>query len=229
MAATERTAEQAKADNIAAMGQPLGEQYSALWQELVWLYRIWGEYVDLYGTRPSRVELLNRAAGSFFRVVQDALWEQTILHIARLTDPAMSARKPNLSIRGLLSVIDDPKAKDAVSKAVDKALEASAFCRDWRNRRIAHRDLALALERHSQALAPASRAQVRSALDRIADVMNAVSMHYLDSETHFEGNLHSGGASLLCLLDSALELQAERYARLKRGEFRPEDLKRKEL
>jgi hypothetical protein len=151
------------------------------------------------------------------------------LHIARLTDPAMSAGKPNLSIQGLLAVIDDPRAKENVSKAVEAALSASAFCRDWRNRRIAHRDLDLALERHPQPLAPASRAQVRSALDRIADVVNAVSMHYLDSETHFEGSLHSGGASLLYLLDSALELQAERYARLKRGEYRPEDLKRKEL
>jgi hypothetical protein len=230
MTASERTAAEAKADNIAVMGQSLGEQYSALWQELVWLYRVWGEYVELYGTKPSRVELLNRAAGSFFRVVQDGLWEQTLLHIARLTDPAMSAGKPNLSIRSLLSAIDDPTAKDAVSKRIDEALEASAFCRDWRNRRIAHRDLDLALERPSQPLAPASRVQVRSALDRIADVMNAVSQHYLDSETHFESTLHpGGGASLLYLLDSALELRAERDARLKRGDYRPEDFQRKEL
>lgn len=227
---TERTAAEAKADNIAAMGQSLGEQYSALWQELVWLYRIWGEYVELYGTKPSRVELLNRAAGSFFRVVQDALWEQTLLHIARLTDPAMSAGKPNLSIQSLLSVIEDPKANDAVSKRVDEALKTSVFCRDWRNRRIAHRDLDLALERHPQPLAPASRAQVRNALDRIADVLNAVSQHYLDSETCFEGDLYfGGGVPLLYLLDSGLELQAERDARLSRGEYRPEDFQRKEL
>jgi len=229
MTSGERTASQAKADHIAAMGQPLGEQYSALWQELVWLYRIWGEYEDLYGTKPSRVELLNRAAGSFFRVVQDALWEQTLLHIARLTDPPRSAGKPNLSIQGLLSVIEDSKAKETVSKEVDKALNASDFCRDWRNRRIAHRDLDLALERHPQALAPASRAQVRNALDSIAKVMNAVSMHYLDNETHFKGRLHSGGASLLYLLDTALEVIAEKRARLERGEYRPEDFQRKEL
>lgn len=154
MASTERTAEQAKADNVAAMGQSLGEQYTALWQELAWLYRVWGEYVDLYGTKPSRVDLLNRSAGGFFRVVQDALWEQVLLHIARLTDPAMSSGKTNLSIQSLLSVTDD-KLKDTVSKHVDEALRASAFCRDWRNRRIAHRDLDLALDRHPQALAPA--------------------------------------------------------------------------
>jgi len=226
----ERTAEEAKADNIAAMGQALGERYSALWQELVWLYRIWGEYVDLYGTKASRVELLNRASGSFFRVVQDALWEQTLLHIARLTDPATSAGKANLSIQSLLAVIDDARAKDAISQGIDEALRASAFCRDWRNRRIAHRDLDLALERHPQPLAPASRVQVRNALDRIADVLNAVAHHYRDSETHFEGSLHpGGGASLLYLLDISLELRADKEARLKRGEYRPEDFQRKDL
>lgn len=227
---TERTAAEARADNIAAMGQELGERYSALWQELVWLYRIWGEYVDLYGTKPSRVELLNQAAGSFFRVVQDALWEQTLLRIARLTDPATSVGKANLSVQSLLLAIDDIDAKDVVSRRIDEALKASAFCRDWRNRRIAHHDLDLALERHPQPLAPASRAQVRNALDRIADVLNAVSQHYRDSETHFEGSLYpGGGASLLYLLDAALELRAERDARFKRGEHRPEDFIRKEL
>jgi len=228
--ATERTAVQAKADNIAAMGQPLGEQYSALWQELVWLYRIWGEYIDLYGTKPSRVELLNLAAGSFFRVVQDALWEQTLLHIARMTDPPKSAGKTNLSLLSLRDAIGDAKARYTVSQRVEEALQASSFCRDWRNRRIAHRDLDVALERHPQPLAPASRAQVRTALDRIAGVLNAVSQHYLDSETHFEGRLHPGGGeSLLYLLDKALEVRAERDARLKRGDYRPEDLQRKEL
>jgi hypothetical protein len=97
--ATERTAEEAKAHYISVMGQPLGEVYASLWQELALLHRNWNEYVELFGSKPSRVELLNRAAGSFFRAVQDALWEQTLLHIARLTDPPASVGKSNLSIR----------------------------------------------------------------------------------------------------------------------------------
>ncbi|HZV82065.1 MAG TPA: hypothetical protein VFF53_07865, partial [Geobacteraceae bacterium] len=88
-----RTAEEARANYIEHMGEPLGSVYHCLWQELAWLYSKWNEYVTLYGAKPSRLELLNDAAPHFFRVVQDALWEATILQIARLTDPPKSAGK----------------------------------------------------------------------------------------------------------------------------------------
>ena len=77
------------------MGEELGSLYHALWQEVVWLHTEWGEYVQLYGTKPSRIRLLNEAAPSFFRLVQDGLFETTVLKIARLTDPPKSLGKPN--------------------------------------------------------------------------------------------------------------------------------------
>ena len=229
MSSGARTAEEAKADNINAMGRPVGEQYSALWQELVWLYAVWGEYVDLYGTNVSRVELMNRAAGHFFRIVQDAVWEQILLHIARLTDPARSAGKPNLSVQSLLAIVDDPAPKGAAEAKVKAAIEAAAFCRDWRNRRIAHRDLDLVLKNPTQPLARASLLQVRNALDRIADVLNTLSQHYLHSETYFEGASVQSGTSLLHLLRSALVERDKRWARIKRGEIHPLDFKQDPL
>jgi hypothetical protein len=59
----------------------------------------WGEYVELFGTKPSRIDLRNRAAGGFFRVVQDGLWEDVLLHVARLTDAPRSGGRANLTIR----------------------------------------------------------------------------------------------------------------------------------
>ena len=57
-----------------AQGQALGEQYSALWQEVAWLHAKWGEYVELFGTKSSRVDLLNEAAPYFFGQLQYTLW-----------------------------------------------------------------------------------------------------------------------------------------------------------
>ena len=48
------------------MGEPLGKLYHALSNELAWHCLKWGEYVELVGTKPSRIDLLNRAAGGFF-------------------------------------------------------------------------------------------------------------------------------------------------------------------
>ena len=64
---TTQNASEAKAENIAKMGQELGEQFSALWQELAGLHSRWGEFVELYGSKKSRIELINHTAPAFFR------------------------------------------------------------------------------------------------------------------------------------------------------------------
>ena len=105
---TYRTAEEAKRQNIERMGEPLGSQYSELWQELVQLHMKWQEFVELFATRTTRVELINQAAPGFFRIVQDTLWEGILLHIARLTDSSPSqGRKDraNLTIQNLAPLI----------------------------------------------------------------------------------------------------------------------------
>ena len=197
-----QTAEQAKQAHIDKMGAKLGAQYSALWQELLQLHVNWKEYVELFGTKPERIALLNRAAGSFFRMLQDELFETALLHIARITDPAASpGGKENLTIQNLPALIDDQITKAKVQGLVDVAVKEGVFCRDWRNRRIAHRDLTLALEEQSaqpQPLANASRKQVSDTLKALADVMNAVAQHYLGSTTLYDFGGRLTGASVAC-------------------------------
>ena len=189
---THRTAEEVKQHHLEVMGDDLGSLYHALWNELAWLYSKWEEYVELFGTKPSRIDLINSAAGHFFRIVQDSLWEDTLLHIARLTDPPKSAGKENLTIRRLPHLIEEQTLKGKVSELIDVAVEKAAFCRDWRNRHIAHKDLGLTLSAGAEPLKPASRAKVKEALGSISDVLNALSTHYMDSTTMFEGIGGSG-------------------------------------
>jgi len=202
------------------MGEPLGILFHALWQELAWLYWKWNEYLALYGTKPSRIDLINKAAPGFFRVIQDSLWEDTILHLARLTDPPSSGGKPNLTIRRLKELINDDATSKAVASLTVKAIEATEFCRDWRNRRIAHRDLSLALSQGAEPLKAASREKVRAALSAVADVLNAVTQHYRDSTTHFDCGAGSGGAySLLYCIADGINAEKKRREKLSRGEF----------
>lgn len=225
-----RTAEEVKQQHIDAMGTELGSLYHALWNELVWLYSKWEEYVELFGTKPSRIELINSAAGRFFRMVQDSFWEDSLLHIARLTDPPKTAGKENLTIRKLPDLIVDGNLKSRVSNFVDAAVEKAEFCRDWRNRHIAHKDLQLALRTGAEPLKPASRAKVKEVLGSISDVLNALSTHYMDSTTMFEGIGDSGGAlSLLYVLDDGLRTENERRERLKAGEYRAADYQARDL
>jgi AbiU2 len=217
----DQTAEQFRKANIEKMGEDLGALYSALWQAVATIHVYWKDYVELFGTKQERIELLNQAAPAFFRMLQGELWEMSLLHIARLTDPSYTfkkSEKANLTIKALPVLIIGTKLKEEVTRLVEAAMKATEFCRDWRNRHIAHRDLKLALEQTTEPLAPASREQVTAALKALAAVLNAIGMHYLKSETGFELTpRHNGAATLLYVLDDGMRLREDQQRQLLNG------------
>lgn len=226
----ERTSDESRQDCIKAMGDQLGRLYYALFNELAWLHFKWGEYFELFGTKPTRIDLINRAAGDFFRIVQDALWEESLLHIARLTDSPRSAGKDNLSIRALPKLIANAKIRESVQKSINAVLASSEFARDWRNRHIAHRDLKLALAEGAEPLKPASRVAVEDALADLSEVLNTISRTLMDSTTIYNGlGARHGAVSLLYVLDDGLRVEQDRRDRLKKGEHRGDDYARRDV
>ena len=158
------------------------------------------------------------------------MWEDVLLHVARLTDPPKSAGKSNLSIQALAALINNPETKVEVMLRTDKALLASEFCRDWRNRHIAHRDLRLALEQGAEPLKPASRLKVSEAMKALASVLNAVASHYLQSTTFFDfGAEHGGAMSLLYIVDVGLNAERSKREHLKSGHYDPDAYKPRDL
>ncbi len=217
---TEREVQQ---EYVAGMGQELGNVFFRLRNETVMLHWKWGEFVALFGTKPERIELLNEAAGAFFWVVQDTLWEDVLLRIARLTDPPQSVRKDNLTLARLPALIAAPIGAE-VERLFLECAAKSAFARDWRNRRIAHSDLALALEQQSATpLAAASRKHVNDALAAFVALLNAVQVHYLRSEAMYELHTHGDAVSLLYVLRDGLKADEERMRRIKSGNGTPDD------
>lgn len=226
----DRTADESKAHAIQLMGAPLGEVYSALWQEVAVIHSTWAEYVELFGTKESRIDLLNQAAPRFGRLIQDTLWERVILHIARLTDPPQSMGKGNLSIQSLPTLVDTPAVRDRVAGLVAGAISEAAFARDWRNRRLAHRDLQLALNPSATPLQSGSRLSVKTVLKSFGAVLDAVSLHYMDSTTYWDFHGAPGGAlSLLYVIDDGLTADRARRDRLREGKFFPDDYKPRDL
>lgn len=218
-----QTADEAKAECIAKLGADLGEHYSALWQELAWIHSKWVEYVTLFGANEQRIEMLNETAPRFFRTVQDSLWEDVLLHLARLTDSPRSAGKDNLSVRRLPST-ELLKAEPQFAQLVAASVSATNFARDWRNRRLAHRDLALALGKQVEPLAPASRLAVSEALTALVAVMNWIAGKFLDTTTMFDMR-DTDAEALLYVIRDGLRFDTERRERVKSGQWRSDDLK----
>jgi AbiU2 len=226
------TAEDIRAQNVAAMGQDMGEIYSALWQQLTWLYQKWGQFVEAFGTSPERIKTFNDAAPGFFGTVQDSLWENVLLHLARLTDPPATAGKANLTFSKLCTLVIDEPLRTEVTTALSVVQKEVAFARDWRNRRIAHGDLLLSLGYSTSPLAPASRLQVTATLNAMATLLKLIAYRFLDSTTMFEfaAKSEAGGAtSALYYLRACIEAEAKRRERVRSGVFEPSDLKRRPL
>ena len=222
----DRTAEQVRQEHRAKLGPTLGPVFSELQNDLAWLQVKWAEYRELFGTSPSRIELMNSAAGLFFRMLQDALWEDALLHLCRLTDPATMSGKQNLTIQALPDLCVDLTLRAEVIDLVDDACARVSFARDWRNRRIGHRDLGVALGSAPVPLAPSSRADVTKALAAIHRVVNHVHERLLNSTLADEVLTRGTGAeALLYVIRDGLRAGAARRERVRSGELSQDDLR----
>ena len=193
-----------------------------MWHEVVSLHWKWNEYRALFGNSPNEIELLNAAAPAFFYLTQQAMWQDILLQLCRLTDRPAFGKNQCLSLRQLPGLIPDAVLRDEVDKLVAAAKDKlDSFARAWRNRRFAHTDFALSGSVPVQPLPPATRQLVENALAAIRDAMNHVECHY---EKHAPVPYDQvveplgGAASLLFYLKKGVEAQRsenDRWTRMR--------------
>tara|TARA_R110000868_G_scaffold217433_4_gene467525 strand:- start:5 stop:646 length:642 start_codon:yes stop_codon:yes gene_type:complete len=200
-----RSMEEVRADYISSMGQDLGTSFYAIYIELVELHVIWQQYRQLFGDSTGTIELLNRTAGLFFKIIQDELWDSVLLGVSRMTDPPATGKNKNLTIQSLPLLISEPELKAEISELCAKAVSIAAFAREHRNKRIAHQDHNYLNNRSSNSLSGISRAAVESMLEALRDVLNFIDNHYRDSTVMYQEFVDDSGARLLIHKLSKLE------------------------
>jgi hypothetical protein len=207
------------------LGDPLGEMVYALEAEFYWLQYKWQEYVVLFGSEPSRIEVLNRAAPAFFHHIQDVLWDDILMHLSRLTDsPTGKRKRRNLTFAALPPLVKGRLHREVVA-LVTNALESASFATDWRNRRLAHLDLRLALDRPAEPLMSASRLTIKEALKALHAVLRCVHNHYFQTDLAQEViEAPLGAERLLYVIYEGVEAEDARLTRLRSGQVRVEDL-----
>ena len=187
------TPEQVRNRSVAAMPAPLGEIHHWLHDELAWLYIKWTDFRRLYAMGDERVALLNKAAPAFFAQLQRMMWEDVLLHICRLTDPAKSMGHEHLTILRIPDAISDPVLRNAVQLLVNDAKQKSQFARDWRNRHLAHKELPSPLGQETVKLSLGSRQNVEDALAAVATTMNHIERHYLNQTVLYTHSVEALG------------------------------------
>jgi AbiU2 len=199
------TEEEARKKYVVLMGESLGEVFYSLRQEVAMLHHTWNEYVALFGTGQQQVDLMNKAAPCFFQTVQVTFFRDTILRIARLTDEKGSGSKTNLSISVLEDVVQ-PEI-NGLEVSIEKANQDASFCREHRNKVLAHSDRKLATGKGAERLEDITREKISTALSSISEVWNLVAVYY-DPElfTSFEHTFSSrgDGKALLHIVEKGL-------------------------
>lgn len=191
---------------IQDMGAELGAMYCDLNDHLLDIILIWKQYEQLFGTDEETVRLLNKAAPTFFGVVQAQCWDSVILGISRLTDPPVSAGCKTLSIRSIPPLITDSGVREKVENAIATALNDAEFTRMHRNKRIAHNDLVHIQGRNANPLPAATRLKIKACLDSICSVLEVLNGHYRESTMLYDDFIYDGGAgSVVCLLRVGLQ------------------------
>lgn len=215
------TADEMKQRNVAAMGEALGKQYSALFHEITALHLYWNEFIELFGTNDKRIKRLNQTAPGFFQMLQEQQFETNMSHLARLTDAPKSMGKENLTVRSLPNLVIDKGLKDRLAAQIDLVIQKTKFCRDWRNRRFAHHDLKLAIgDGQAMPLTMATKEQVAEALQSLADLMNVMERFYYKNVCSFNDvAAHGGAATLLHMLGFGVIGHERWLEKINKGDF----------
>jgi AbiU2 len=194
--------------------EELGELQYLLWHDVTWLHLKWFEFRELFGTKPSRVDLMNETAPTFFSHLEDVVWNDVLLHLSRLTDPPATRGRQNLTFRRFPPLVARLPIRDAIHAALDKVDSVSRFARDWRDRRLAHRDFRHAQDPAARPLASASRASVETALNAVRELMQIPEGHYRDTEVAYDQAINAPGGAweMLYHLESGLEAIRSRKA-----------------
>ena len=150
------------------------------------------EYRALFGD-PANIEFINTFSGPFMSEVQQLFWRDLLLHITRLTDPVKSGGKQNITVGRLRDfrddlelrarfpdVCDDQELLARVKSFAATATKNAKSARDWRNQRISHSDLNLAIDPDAKSLDPTTLASIQSVLDAVHAALDAISSAFLD-------------------------------------------------
>jgi hypothetical protein len=182
------SAAEVKANLIDKMGEKLGNAFYLIDNDIIYLTFLWRNHLDLYDSGKENINKLNTVSANFFYLSQKVFWENIILRLSKLLDKRATGfgnkKKLNLTLDTLIENIDvEVNLKILLENKLKVINTKGSFCRDWRNRHIAHSDFDLRLKTEGfNALEVSSRAKLDDVLQEIYEYMNLIRSHFLDGE-----------------------------------------------
>ncbi|MEQ7870326.1 hypothetical protein V6R97_06705 [Chromohalobacter salexigens] len=209
------------------MDEHLQKVFDRIKQELNHIHYRWTLYRQMFGTNPSRIELINKTSSNIFAEFQWLVIDYMVMSLSKLTDRARMGGNDNLSYHYLIEKVrasGNKELADELQIELDELTVACEKFRELRNKRVAHNDLVVALDEDGSPLPGVSRADIEAALIHARNIMNKVELHFNDSQTLYEEiipPLTNDGRSVLIWLQKGLMYeQLEDEGVIERGKWR---------
>lgn len=209
------------------MDEHLQIVFDRIKQELNQIHYRWNLFRQMFGTNPTRIELINKTSSNFFVEFQWLVIDYMVMSLSKLTDRARMRGNDNLSYHYLIEKVRESGSGDLAYELQAELDELTVACekfREIRNKRVAHNDLVVALDGDDSPLPGVSRADIEQALVHARDLMNKVELYFNDSQTLYEEiilPLTNDGRSVLIWLQKGLMYEQLEYEGLvERGKWR---------
>ena len=163
------------------INQEIQTTLKKLKDDVLWVSLIWNRFNQLYADNDERVRLLHDTAGGFLGMVQRMMVDATIMALARLVDPLENRYQENLSLPRLIDLVQKDKNSDLhieLNTMFDDLDELMKPLKLHRSKRIAHKDLALALEKYT--FPPAIKGDIDKAISLVHRILISGEEEYLE-------------------------------------------------
>ena len=176
----------------------------------------WILFRQLYSHSDKRADLLMRTASAFFEYVFHVFRDDTFMALHRFMDSPSGWGQENLSLRRVLERLrEGPAPASLVGRLEELLLRFEEQCepfRAHRHKRLAHRDLRVALDLAAEPLPGITLQMIDDALATAGEFLNTVQSHFCNSETAYEFLGMVGDADSL----ATYLVEALRYEELQR-------------
>jgi hypothetical protein len=188
------------------------EVFKVVNSEITWLHTIWELLIQLYGSNDENIEIMNASAPQFFAILRTMLFDELVMTLNRLTDPAITRGKANASLEQLINQIDQYENASLAASLTETLVKIRAThtaFRTWRDKKISHNDLLIALQNGSKSLPEIPRKQAATAIQEVTDFINEYSAAILGGIQSYVPFLVSrgDGNALLQQLKQGIEAQ----------------------
>lgn len=194
---------------LVGMSDKLRTAVTILSNHIKELHVVWEQYRQLY-TDPDTIDVLNRTAGLFFKIVQNELWDSILLAVCRLVDRTTSAGQTNLTLRSLSGLIEDEVLKLQVEEACQKAILIADFAKTHRHKRLAHLSYDHAVDHTLFDAVGISPLKMDEMITALREVIKIIHAHYDDMDVLYDKPVVVTGAGKLVAALKRLERLQDR-------------------